>query len=434
MAAAKIVTRFAPSPTGYLHLGHVKSALEGWQAARAAGGRFLLRLEDVDRARCRDDYAAAIIEDLAWLGLDWDGPVRRQSEHFDDYRAALDRLGGLGALYPCFCTRREIQAEIARAGGAPQSEAGPAYPGTCRRLDTAERRQKRHVGLDYALRLDMARALALTGALDWVEERGATPRRVCAEPAALGDVVLARKDTPASYHLAVTVDDAIQGVTLVTRGEGSGARNPCAPFAAGIARPADAALPPPSATGRRRRPAPRQARSRADDPGNALGRIVAGRNCSARVGGCRNALNRLAVGGAPAAGGPPQRAAERLVEEHFAGIAADRWPLDAGPGSRQMTNPRSSNWRSQAVSTMRSTGSKTPVSPGISSACGISTIPSGGTESWVPPASSTVVGASPSGAISRWQIMRHVPFTGLRGRARPGGLPVRGARLTRRQT
>ena len=219
MAAAKIVTRFAPSPTGYLHLGHVKSALEGWQAARAAGGRFLLRLEDVDRARCRDDYAAAIIEDLAWLGLDWDGPVRRQSEHFDDYRAALDRLGGLGALYPCFCTRREIQAEIARAGGAPQSEAGPAYPGTCRRLDTAERRQKRHVGLDYALRLDMARALALTGALDWVEERGATPRRVCAEPAALGDVVLARKDTPASYHLAVTVDDAIQGVTLVTRGE-----------------------------------------------------------------------------------------------------------------------------------------------------------------------------------------------------------------------
>ncbi|MFZ3234736.1 MAG: tRNA glutamyl-Q(34) synthetase GluQRS [Stellaceae bacterium] len=219
MAAAEIVTRFAPSPTGFLHLGHVKSALEGWRAARAAGGRFLLRLEDVDRARCRDDYAAAIIEDLAWLGLDWDGPVRRQSEHFDDYRAALDRLGGLGVLYPCFCTRREIQAEIVRAGGAPQGEAGPAYPGTCRRLDTAERRQKRHAGLDFALRLDMARALELTGALGWVEERGATRRRVCAEPAALGDVVLARKDTPASYHLAVTVDDAIQGVTLVTRGE-----------------------------------------------------------------------------------------------------------------------------------------------------------------------------------------------------------------------
>src|SRR5437762_4590208 len=137
------VTRFAPSPTGYLHLGHVRSALEGWRAARQAGGRFLLRLEDIDRTRCRPRFADAIIEDLAWLGLDWDGPIRRQSEHFADYRAALARLEAQGLLYPCFCTRREIQAEIARAGGAPQGEMGAPYPGTCRRLGPAERADRR---------------------------------------------------------------------------------------------------------------------------------------------------------------------------------------------------------------------------------------------------------------------------------------------------
>jgi glutamyl-Q tRNA(Asp) synthetase len=219
MTQPAIVTRFAPSPTGYLHLGHVFSAFSGWQAARAVGGRFLLRLEDIDRSRCRDEYAGAILEDLAWLGLDWDGAVRRQSEHFDDYRAALDRLDRLGVLYPCFCTRREIRAEIAHAGGAPQSEAAPPYPGTCSRLDAAERGKRRRSGLDFALRLDIARALKLTGPLEWVEEGKAAPRRVRADPARHGDVVLARKDTPASYHLAVTVDDAIQGVTLVTRGK-----------------------------------------------------------------------------------------------------------------------------------------------------------------------------------------------------------------------
>jgi glutamyl-Q tRNA(Asp) synthetase len=209
------VTRFAPSPTGYLHLGHVRSALEGWRAARRDGGRFLLRLEDIDRTRCRDEYAAAILEDLAWLGLSWDGAVRKQSEHFDDYRAALDQLDAMGVLYPCFCTRREIQAEIARAGGALHGEAGPPYPGTCRGLRAGEVAAKQRSGLDYALRLDLARGLALTGQLDWVEEG----RRQQADPALLGDVVLARKEVPASYHLAVTVDDAIQGVTLVTRGE-----------------------------------------------------------------------------------------------------------------------------------------------------------------------------------------------------------------------
>ena len=218
MTGEPVVTRFAPSPTGYLHLGHVRSALEGWRAARQASGRFLLRLEDIDRGRCRDEYAAAIIEDLAWLGLDWEGEVRHQSEHFDDYRRALGRLAALGVLYPCFCTRRDIAAEIARAGGAPQGEAGPVYPGTCARLDPPERAARQHAGLDHALRLDVARALALTGPLNWVEEGGGAPRRVQADAAALGDVVLARKDLPASYHLAVTVDDAMQGVTLVTRG------------------------------------------------------------------------------------------------------------------------------------------------------------------------------------------------------------------------
>jgi glutamyl-Q tRNA(Asp) synthetase len=207
------VTRFGPSPTGYLHLGHVRSALEGWRAARHDGGRFLLRLEDIDRTRCRDEFAAAILEDLAWLGIDWDGPVRKQSEHFDDYRRALDRLDGLGMLYPCFCTRREIQAEIARAGGAPHGDAGPIYPSTCRKLRTEAVAAR--LRTDYALRLDLARALALTGPLDWID--GERSRQ--ADAALLGDVVLARKEFPASYHLAVTVDDAIQGVTLVTRGE-----------------------------------------------------------------------------------------------------------------------------------------------------------------------------------------------------------------------
>jgi glutamyl-Q tRNA(Asp) synthetase len=218
MTSEPTVTRFAPSPTGYLHLGHVRSALEGWRAARCAGGRFLLRLEDIDQTRCRDEYAAAILDDLAWLGLSWDGPVRKQSEHFDDYRNALDRLEAMGVLYPCFCTRREIQEEIARAGGAPHAPSELPYPGTCRGLGSRQRAEKQRSGIDYALRLDLARALALTGPLDCVEEEGEGPCGKPADPTSLGDVVLARKDVPTSYHLAVTVDDAIQGVTLVTRG------------------------------------------------------------------------------------------------------------------------------------------------------------------------------------------------------------------------
>ena len=192
----------------------MRSALEGWRAARETGGRFLLRLEDIDHTRCRAEYAAAILEDLAWLGLDWDGPVRVQSDHVADYRAALARLDAQGLLYPCFCTRREIQAEIARAGGAPQDEMGAPYPGTCRRLAPAERAAKQAGAADYALRLDIGAALARTGPGFWCEDG----HRIPAEPQALGDVVLARKEMPTSYHLAVTVDDALQGVTLVTRG------------------------------------------------------------------------------------------------------------------------------------------------------------------------------------------------------------------------
>lgn len=210
-----IVTRFAPSPTGLLHLGHAYSALLGWRAAREAGGKFLLRIEDIDAARRREEFVAAIETDLHWLGLDWDGEIRRQSQHFDDYRAALDRLAASGLVYPCFCTRADIKAEIARAVDAPQGEEGPLYPGTCRNLDAAERARRRQAGESFALRLDVAQAMALTGRLFWEDaEQG----RIAAKPETLGDVVLARKDVATSYHLAVTVDDARQGVTLVTRG------------------------------------------------------------------------------------------------------------------------------------------------------------------------------------------------------------------------
>jgi len=209
------VTRFAPSPTGLLHLGHAHAALFAWEAARALGGRFLVRLEDIDAARCRPDFAAAILEDLAWLGLDWDGPVRRQSAHLDEYRAALARLEAEGLLYPCFCTRKDIEAEIAAAGHAPHGPDGVLYPGTCRGLTVAERQDRRQDGQPFALRLDMAEAIRRAGPLTW-QDSGAG--HIVAVPELFGDVVLARKDVPTSYHLAVTCDDAVQGVTLVTRG------------------------------------------------------------------------------------------------------------------------------------------------------------------------------------------------------------------------
>ncbi len=210
------VTRFAPSPTGYLHLGHAHSALVGWRIARQAGGRFLLRIEDIDGARCTPEFEAAILADLAWLGLDWEQPPRRQSDHMADYAAALARLDGLGLLYPCFCTRKDIRAEIEGAGQAPHGPDGPLYPGTCRTLDAEVRGAHMAHGRAYALRLNVAKALASAGPLTWRDrERG----ELAADPASLGDVVLARKEIAASYHLAVTLDDADQGITLVTRGE-----------------------------------------------------------------------------------------------------------------------------------------------------------------------------------------------------------------------
>ena len=211
----QIVTRFAPSPTGYLHLGHIHAALFAEARAREAGGRFLLRIEDIDRGRCRPEFTAAIFEDLAWLGLDWERPVRHQSEHFADYQAALDRLTKDGLIYPCFCTRAEIAAEIARAGAAPHDGEGLIYPGTCRGLSREERERRVAAGETYALRLDAALAAAQVGPLDWQDEAAG---RIVADPSSHGDVVLARKEFPASYHLAVTIDDALQGVTLVTRG------------------------------------------------------------------------------------------------------------------------------------------------------------------------------------------------------------------------
>ncbi|HVZ54147.1 MAG TPA: tRNA glutamyl-Q(34) synthetase GluQRS [Pseudolabrys sp.] len=219
------VFRFAPSPNGYLHLGHALSALLNADLAREGGGRLLLRIEDIDATRCRPEYEAAIYEDLGWLGLDWEKPVRRQSEHFDDYRAALGKLDAMGLIYPSFESRAEIAMMVAgrEARGAwPRDPYGaPLYPGTAKALPASERTRRMASGEPYALRLDMAAACVQAGALSWVES-GAGPNgetgTIAADPAAWGDVILARKDTPASYHLAVVVDDAAQGVTDVVRG------------------------------------------------------------------------------------------------------------------------------------------------------------------------------------------------------------------------
>ena len=210
-----VVTRFAPSPTGLLHLGHAFSALVGWRAARAAGGRFLLRIEDIDTGRCRPDYEAAILEDLAWLGLDWDGPVLRQSTRLAAYQEALTRLTEFEVVYPCFCSRKAIQVELARLATAPHGPDGPLYPGTCRSLSAAERDARIARGEPHALRLDAARAGQLAGPFGWQDQEAGWQTGV---PTLLGDVVLGRRDSPASYHLAVIVDDAAQAVTLVTRG------------------------------------------------------------------------------------------------------------------------------------------------------------------------------------------------------------------------
>jgi glutamyl-Q tRNA(Asp) synthetase len=209
-----IVSRFAPSPTGRLHLGHAYSAIRAHDLARDAGGHFLLRIEDIDPGRTREEHVAGILEDLTWLGLGWDGPVVRQSQRLALYADALERLRTLGLVYPCFCTRAGIAAEIAAAASAPHGPGAAQYPGTCRRLGESAR-EVLASERPHAWRLDVARAVAQAGALQWWD---ATAGMVDVEPQLFGDVVVARKDAPSSYHLAVTIDDAAQGVTDVVRG------------------------------------------------------------------------------------------------------------------------------------------------------------------------------------------------------------------------
>jgi len=211
----KTVTRFAPSPSGRLHLGHAYAALFA-AAAAEPGGRFLLRIEDLDQGRARPEFEDAIFEDLTWLGLSWPEPVLRQSERGAAYAEALAGLREARLIYPCFCSRGDIRAEIARAGQAPHGPDGPLYPGLCRGLSTAERDERLAAGEAAAWRLDVARASRRAGPLSWHEQgRG----QVTARPELLGDAVLMRKDGAAAYHLAVVVDDAAQGINLVTRGE-----------------------------------------------------------------------------------------------------------------------------------------------------------------------------------------------------------------------
>ena len=219
------VFRFAPSPNGYLHLGHALSALINFDMARAALGRFLLRIEDIDRTRCRPQFEQAIYEDIGWLGLTWEEPVRRQSAHFDDYRAALARLDALGLLYPSFESRGEIARMVAEhdaAGDWPRDPDGaPVYPGNAHSLSVKEREARMQSGAPYALRLNMKAALARVGSLSFTET-GAGPSgetgTLVARPQVWGDVILARKEMPTSYHLSVVIDDALQGITHVVRG------------------------------------------------------------------------------------------------------------------------------------------------------------------------------------------------------------------------
>lgn len=213
------VFRFAPSPNGQLHLGHALSAILNRDLARQAGGRFLVRIEDIDPGRSTPSFEAAILDDLGWLGLDWEKPVRRQSEHLAEHAKALDTLNRRGLLYPCFCTRGEVRSAV---GDSPRDPDGtPLYPGTCRALNAAARAERIRRGEPHALRLDMAKALkAVPGPITW-REYGDAGREieVVADPTAWGDVVLARREVPTSYHLAVVLDDAAQGVTHVARGK-----------------------------------------------------------------------------------------------------------------------------------------------------------------------------------------------------------------------
>ncbi|WP_422364013.1 tRNA glutamyl-Q(34) synthetase GluQRS [Pyruvatibacter mobilis] len=219
----RLATRFAPSPNGHLHPGHAFSALTAWDWARAHDARFILRIEDTDRTRSRHEFETSQIEDLRWLGLDWEEPVRRQSDHLPDYERGLDRLRDLGLVYPCFCTRKDISASAL----APHGPDGVIYPGTCRGLPKDVRDTKQAEGVAFALRLDVARAVEvaerLSGNRLTFTEEGAGPDgetgRLPVDPRPMGDAVLARKDGVIAYHLAVVMDDAAQGITHVIRGQ-----------------------------------------------------------------------------------------------------------------------------------------------------------------------------------------------------------------------
>uniref|UniRef100_E6VG14 Glutamyl/glutaminyl-tRNA synthetase, class Ic, catalytic domain n=1 Tax=Rhodopseudomonas palustris (strain DX-1) TaxID=652103 RepID=E6VG14_RHOPX len=219
------VFRFAPSPNGYLHLGHAYSALLNADLARASGGKLLLRIEDIDRTRCRPAFEQAIYEDLSWLGLAWDGEVRRQSDHLALYHGAVERLSALGLIYPAFESRAEIARLVAvKETAAPwprDPDGAPLYPGLGKQLSATKRADLIAAGVPYALRLDMTAAIALAGELSW-QELGSGPDgetgSIAARPEAWGDVIIARKETPTSYHLSVVIDDALQGITEVVRG------------------------------------------------------------------------------------------------------------------------------------------------------------------------------------------------------------------------
>lgn len=214
----KFITRFAPSPTGHLHLGHVYSASLAWEVAKKSDGAVLLRIEDIDAGRCRPEFEQAIYEDLSWLGYKWEEPVRRQSEHLEDYAELVSKLHDRDLLYPCFCTRKEITAEIVRSNSAPHGPEGAVYPGICRDMRSDDRQRNFDLGVPYALRLNMVKAiddLDLTTLRFHEQDKG----YIQCNPMPFGDIVLARKDTPTSYHLSVTFDDAIQGINHIVRGQ-----------------------------------------------------------------------------------------------------------------------------------------------------------------------------------------------------------------------
>lgn len=214
--APPAITRFAPSPTGFLHIGHAYAAHVAHETARGRGGVMALRIEDIDRGRCRPEFEEAIEEDLAWLGIRWAGPALRQSDRIPAHDGALAALRGRGVAYPCFCTRGDIRREIDRAGAAPHGPEGPLYPGTCRRLPEAGQEDRIRSGVPHAWRLDAGRARERTGALRWEDLRlGAQ----AVDHGLLGDPVLARRDGAPAYHLAATLDDHHQRVEVVTRGE-----------------------------------------------------------------------------------------------------------------------------------------------------------------------------------------------------------------------